>query len=165
MPGVVLPLVSVLVFFQGSTGRPAPAPGNPFVGTWKLISIERRSADGALIPGINPVGGVNPTGTVMYDDKGNVSLQIMPAGRSGTVNTLQPLTPEQAQAALFGYVAYFGTYTLDTDARVMHIHFDGALNPSMVGTNGDRFYRFDGNRMTFRAGTSATTWLTWERLE
>jgi hypothetical protein len=126
-----------------------------------LISIERRGADGAAIPGVNPVGGVNPSGTVMYDAAMRVSLQIMPSGRAGTLNTLQPLTPEQAQAALFGYVAYFGTYKIDEAARVMHIHFDGSLNPSMVGTDGDRFYEFSGNRMTFRAGTN---WLTWERV-
>ena len=101
----------------------------------------------------------------MYDDAGHVSLQIMPSGRNASINTLQPITPTQAQAALFGYVAYFGTYTLDQDAKIMRLHFEGAINPSMVGTDGDRHYQFDGDRMTFRAGSGgATTWLTWERL-
>lgn len=159
-----LAALCVLALMQGSATRTHAQAGNPFVGTWKLISIESRAADGSVVPPPNPVGGVNPTGMVMYDAAGHVSLQIMPSGRPAALNTLQPLTPEQAKEALFGYVAYYGTYTLDQQARVMHIHFDGAINPSMVGTNGDRFYEFNGNRMTFRAGTTSTTRLTWERV-
>ena len=152
----------LLVYSAGMSLRPNAQARNPFVGTWTLISIETRGPDGKPIPGPNPVGGVNPTGTVMYDAAGHVSLQIMPGGRTASLNTLQPLTPEQAREALFGYVAYYGTYTLDERAKVMHIHFDGSLNPSMVGTDGERYYEFDGDRMTFRAG--ANTRLSWQRV-
>jgi hypothetical protein len=152
----------VAVLWQSAGTRTGAQARNPFVGTWKLISIETRGPDGALIPGPNPVGGLNPSGTVMYDAAGHVSLQIMPSGRPASLNTLQPLTPDRAKEALFGYIAYYGTYTLDERAKVMHIHFDGSLNPSMVGTNGDRFYEFDGDRMTFRAG--ANTRLSWRRV-
>jgi hypothetical protein len=61
-------------------------------------------------------------------------------------------------------IAYFGTCTLDERQRV-HTHFDGSLNPAMVGTDGERSYEFNGSRMTFRAGTTATARLTWERVE
>ena len=159
-----VPLSVVFILATLSGPRAGAQSRNPFVGTWKLISIESRAADGSVPPAPNPVGGVNPTGMVMYDAAGHVSLQIMPSGRPSSLNTLQPLSPEQAKEALFGYVAYYGTYTLDQQRRVMHIHFDGAVNPSMVGTNGDRYYEFDGNRMTFRAGTTSTTRLTWERM-
>lgn len=159
---VTLLLAVIAVLFQGAGTRTIAQARNPFVGTWKLIAIETRGPDGALIPPPNPVGGVNPTGTVMYDAAGHVSLQIMPSGRPASLNTLRPLTPDQAKEALFGYVAYYGTYTLDEPAKTMHIHFDGSLNPSMVGTNGDRFYEFEGDRMTFRAG--ANTRLSWQRV-
>jgi hypothetical protein len=175
MPLIAVVLVALVPLVQASQPPQSPAatgstlgrgPGaNPFVGTWRLVSIERRAADGAPVPGVNPVGGVDPTGTVMYDADGHVSLQIMPRGRPRTLDILQPLTPDQAKAALFGYIAYFGTYTLDERQRVMHIHFDGSLNPAMAGTDGERYYEFNGNRMTFRAGTTATTRLTWERVE
>lgn len=176
IPAVVVALVSLLAPLQprlpgqrrdgpqSDAGRRSDAR-NPFVGTWRLISIERRAADGSLVPGVNPVGGVDPTGTVMYDAAGHVSLQIMPSGRPTTLDILQPLTPDQAKAALFGYIAYFGVYTLDERQRIMHIHFNGSLNPAMVGTDGDRFYEFNGKRMTFRAGTTTATRLTWERVE
>jgi hypothetical protein len=159
---VAVMLVSLLAVIQASSRGVQAQAANPFVGTWKLISIETRGPDGALLPGPNPVGGVNPTGTVMYDATGHVSLQIMPSGRPAALNTLQPLSPEQAKEALFGYVAYYGTYTLDQPGRVMHIHFDGSINPSMVGTDGERFYEFNGDRMTFRAG--ANTRLSWQRV-
>jgi hypothetical protein len=157
-----LVVMSILALFQASGVRTQAQSNNPFVGTWKLIAIESRGPDGNVLPEPNPVGGLNPTGTVMYDAAGHVSLQIMPSGRPATLNTLQPLSPDQAKEALFGYVAYYGTYTLDPPARVMRIHFDGAINPSMVGTEGERFYEFSGNRMTFRAG--ANTRLSWERV-
>ena len=157
-----LGVMSILALFQASGVSTQAQSNNPFVGTWRLISIESRGPDGNILPGPNPVGGVNPTGTVMYDAAGHVSLQIMPSGRPSSVNILQPISPDQAKDALFGYIAYYGTYTLDEPGRVMHIHFDGSLNPSMVGTDGERFYEFSGNRMTFRAG--ANTRLSWERV-
>jgi hypothetical protein len=158
----VLGMILVLTVMAASSAGVQAQANNPFVGTWKLISIETRGADGQPIPGPNPVGGVNPTGTVMYDAAGHVSLQIMPGGRPASLNTLQPISPEQARDALFGYIAYYGTYTLDERARVMHIHFEGSLNPSMVGTDGERYYEFNGDRMNFRAG--ANTRLFWERV-
>jgi hypothetical protein len=158
----VLVAMVILASLQASSVTMRAQADNPFVGTWKLISIETRGPDGAIAPGPNPVGGVNPTGTVMYDAAGNVSLQIMPSGRPASLNILQPLSPEQAKGALFGYIAYYGTYTLDQRTRTMHIHFDGSLNPSMVGTNGERYYEFNGNRMKFRAGANTT--LSWERV-
>ena len=159
---IALGAMAIVALLQGSGASMHAQGNNPFVGTWKLISIETRGADVALAPGPNPVCGVNPTGTVMYDAAGHVSLQIMPSGRPATLNILQPLSPDQAKEALFGYIAYYGTYTLDQRARVMHIHFDGSLNPSMVGTDGERYYEFNGNRITFRAG--ANTRLSWERV-
>ena len=162
VPVVALSVIFVLALAQAASVSVEAQANNPFVGTWRLISIETRGADGSIAPGPNPVGGVNPTGTVMYDAAGHVSLQIMPSGRPATLNILQPLSPDQAKEALFGYIAYYGTYTLDLRARVMHIHFDGSLNPSMVGTDGERYYEFNGNRMTFRAG--ANTRLSWERV-
>jgi hypothetical protein len=158
----VLVAMVILASLQASSVTMRAQADNPFVGTWKLISIETRGPDGAIAPGPNPVGGVNPTGTVMYDAAGNVSLQIMPSGRPASLNILQPLSPEQAKEALFGYIAYYGTYRLDQRTRTMHIHFDGSLNPSMVGTNGERYYEFNGNRMKFRAGANTT--LSWERV-
>ena len=159
---LVLLTLFVLAALQASSTSIRAQGNNPFVGTWKLISIETRGPDGAIAPGPNPVGGVNPTGMVMYDAAGHVSLQIMPSGRPASLNILQPLSPEQAREALFGYIAYYGTYRLDPRTRTMHIHFDGSLNPSMVGTNGERYYEFSGNRMKFRAGANTT--LSWERV-
>lgn len=152
-------LSPVEVAAQGK-GAGAARP-NPFVGAWKLVSIERRNPDGSAIPGVNPVGGVNPTGLVMYDASGHMSLQIMPGGRPPSINTLQPMTPDQEHAALSNFVSYYGTYSIDEAKKTLNLHFDGAINPSMVGTNGTRLYEFTGNRMIFHAGNNI---LTWERI-
>ena len=170
-PATALALLSLLTLSCANPPRqsaadaappvPEAAAANPFVGAWKLIGIERRNPDGSLIPGVNPVGGVNPTGMVMYDASGHMSLQIMPGGRPQVLNTLRPLTPEEAQTALFGFVSYYGTYIIDEPKKTLNLHFDGAINPSMVGTNGTRLYEFSGNLMTFHAGTNI---LRWERI-
>ena len=69
----------ILASLQASSVTMRAQANNPFVGTWKLISIETRGPDGAIAPGPNPVGGVNPTGTVMYDAAGNARSKSCPA--------------------------------------------------------------------------------------
>src|SRR5215216_813773 len=78
----------------------------PFVGAWRLVSIE-----GGATPANR---GSKPTGLIMYDDKGYMSVQIVP-DRPRPKWTGAP-TPEQALEAIRGYSAYFGTYTIDEKA-------------------------------------------------
>ena len=83
------------------------------------------------------------------------------AGRAGGKAGEEP-TPEEAKAALAGYVAYFGSYTVDEERRVVTHHRQGSVQP---GDTADlvRGYELVGDRLTLRPpGTSYQ--VIWERI-
>jgi Lipocalin-like domain len=128
----------------------------PFIGTWRLVSIT-----GGNNPGNR---GSNPTGIIMYDDHGNMAVQIMP-DRPRPKYTGTP-TPEQALETMRGYVAYFGTYTIDEKAGTVTHHRQGMLDAGAV----DFVRKFqltpDGNRITLTpvGGAGNPIHLMWERV-
>jgi len=74
-------------------------------------------------------------------------------------------TPEQAQQAVIGYTACFGTYTVDATAKTVTHHRKGALNAADVGGDAVRRYEFLGNdRLVLTVVGTATTRLVWERV-
>lgn len=105
-----------------------------FIGTWRLVSITGH--DGAL----DPIRGAHPTGLIHYDTTGHMAVQIVPDRRRPRFSGALP-TPEEAQAALIGYTAYFGAYSIDERARTVTHHREGNINP---GGSGDfvRQYEF-----------------------
>ena len=134
----------------------------PFIGTWRLVSIEGGAPDVAATRG-------KPTGLIIYDAHGLMSAQIMP-DRPRPTWTGRP-TPEQALEALRGYTAYWGTYTIDEKAQTVTHRREGRIDGGAV----DFVRRFElkdgGNRITLTPVSgnppvvSATpTHLTWERV-
>lgn len=148
-----------------SSQASAATANNRFVGTWKLVTIERRDAKGALLPPQPPAfGSPNPIGFIIYDPAGYMGVTIMQSGRQKYAGA-QP-TPEEARAALTSYTSYFGTYTINEAERVVTHHVQGSLNPNM-GTDQRRYFEFSGNRLTLKPPPGATgvqSRLTWERL-
>jgi hypothetical protein len=125
-----------------------------FVGTWKLVSIESTQA----VP-----YGAHPVGIISYDATGNMAVQIMPDRERPKWKPGESPTPEQAKETLTGYVAYFGTYTLDEEARTVSHHRKGSLTAAGVGVDLVRTYEFKGDRLILTPVDTPTTHLTWER--
>ena len=59
-------------------------------------------------------------------------------------------TPEELRQAFDEYFGYFGTYTVDQDAGKVVFHVEGAAYPNYVGTDQQRSFAVDGNRLTIR---------------
>ncbi len=137
-----------------------------FVGTWKLVNIEQRNAKGDVIPPAASAASGNPnrTGYIIYDPAGYVAVSIMPIGRKK--NAGPQATDEEAKAAIAGYAAYFGTFTInEAEGSVTH-HLQGSLNPGMAADQ-KRFFELSGNRLTLKPPAAANgnqTRLTWERI-
>ena len=128
----------------------------PFVGTWRLVSIEG---------GANQANrGTKPTGLIIYDPLGNMAVQIMP-DRPRQKWTGTP-TPEQALDAMRGYTAYFGTYTIDEKAGTVTHHRTGMLDAGVVDFV-RKFERLPGDRIVLTpvGGDGPATHLTWEHLK
>ena len=139
-----------------SQGKSQAELRKPFVGSWRLVSIEG---------GNNPTTrGSKPTGIIMYDAHGNMAVQIQP-DRQRPTYTGTP-SPEQMAERMRGYTAYFGTYTIDEKAGTVTHHREGRLDAGAV----DFVRKFEltagGNRITLTpvGSTGKPTHLTWERV-
>ena len=125
-----------------------------FVGTWRLASIESRTPAGETQT-------THPVGLIYYDATGHMAVQIMPTDRAKYAGTVP--TPDEAKAALTGYTAYFGSYSIDEGKHTVAHHREGNLNPSSVGIAAVRRYEFAGDRLILTPVENPTTHLTWER--
>jgi hypothetical protein len=141
----------------------------PLVGTWKLVAIEERDANGQLVTPLDY--GLEPIGLIMYDATGHISAQAMRRGRAKLPSDDVHLAPpEQAKEALVGYNAYFGTYTVDPQAGVVIHHVQGSLIPNWEGSQQQRKFTIAGNKLTLEppaiqaAGQKRTRRLTWHRV-
>jgi hypothetical protein len=149
---------------KAAAKAPSRAPlKDRFVGTWKLVNIEQRNAKGDVIPA-SAAAPANRTGYIIYDPAGYVAVSIMPVGRKKYAGA-QP-TDSEAKAAMTGYAAYFGTFTINEgDGSVTH-HLQGSLNPGMAADQ-KRFFELSGNRLTLKPPAGANgnqSRLTWERM-
>jgi hypothetical protein len=140
-----------------------------FVGTWKLVSIEERDANGRLVTPLD--FGPEPIGILVYDATGHMSVNMMRRGRPRLASDEQHLvTPEEAKAAFIGYVAYFGTYTIDEGAGLVIHDVEGSLVPNMEGSEQRRQFTISGDTLVLEppamrvGGEKHTRRVIWQRL-
>ena len=130
-----------------------------FIGMWKLVSIVDSQGQ--------PTRGSQPVGFIVYDASGIMTVQIMSSTPRPKYAGAAP-TPDEAKAALTGYTAYFGTWTVDERAGTVTHHLTGSINPSNTGNDNVRKYQFGpGERVTLIpiAPVNSGTRLTWERVK
>jgi Lipocalin-like domain len=128
-----------------------------FIGTWRLVSIINANGEK------DPLRGPNPAGLIMYDPYGNMAVQIMP-DRERPKFASNQATPEEAQTALLGYTAYFGTYSVDPGASTVTHHRQGNINPGAIGDYVRR-YQFAGDDRLILQPLESQNQLTWERVK
>jgi hypothetical protein len=93
-----------------------------FVGTYSLVLTEAKDDAGKWAPTRN----FNSIGFITYADTGHMGVHIMPRVRARFTSN-QP-TPEEAQAALRGYTAYFGTFSVNDKEKLVTHHRAGHLD-------------------------------------
>ena len=122
------------------------------IGTWRLVELVDDKGKAAR--------GPNPTGYLHYDPSGVMSVQIQPDWQRPKFS-FGKSTPEQANAALEGYSAYFGTYIVDEATSTVTHRRTGNINP---GDMGDfvRKVEFRDNRLILLSETESR--ITWERV-
>jgi hypothetical protein len=140
-------ILMVQVSARRTSGQAAPASeeAKRFIGTWRLIS------DTSI-------------GLMYYDGLGNMAAQVMPSRARANYAGAQP-TPDEAKAAITGYLAYFGTYTVDERAHTITHHRKANINPGQVGVDAVRGYEFaPGDRVILTPAESRNQ-VTWERMK
>jgi hypothetical protein len=128
-----------------ASGQAASAGGDAkrFIGTWRLVSDVS-------------------TGLMYYDSLGNMAAQVMPNRSRPKYAGVQP-TPEEAKEAITGYLAYFGTYTVDESVRTITHHRKANVNPGQVGDDVVRAYVFGAGDRVILTPTGSTNQIVWER--
>jgi hypothetical protein len=119
------------------------ADAQRFVGTWRLVSDVS-------------------TGLMYYDSLGNMAAQVMPNRSRPKYAGAQP-TPEEAKEAITGYLAYFGTYSVDESVRTVTHHRKANINPGQLGDDVVRAYVFGAGDRLILTPTGATNQIIWER--
>lgn len=135
------------------------------IGTWDLVSLYGESKEGEIWQ----VYGEHPLGTLIYTPEGTMATILMQQGRPSFSSDLTNPSPEELQAAFFGFDAYCGSYTLDTDNRSVTHHLMASRLPSWEGTDQVRFYEIEGEKLTIRSapiparGTEWIVTVVWTR--
>jgi Lipocalin-like domain len=137
------------------------------LGTWSLVSFEALGGGHTEYP-----FGPDAVGLLTYDEAGHVTVQVMKIGRPFFGSDDQDDgTVEELSAAFKGYAAYYGTYSVDEQARVITHHVAASMFPNWVGTDHRREAVLEGGRLTL---STRLTWhegkewlfrLVWRRLD
>ena len=119
-------------------------------GAWRYV--------GAKVDG-KPISG--PHGIIYYDPSGYMSVQVAPdvvRGKAGGV-----ATPEEAKAAIDGYIAYFGTYSIDEQAQTVTHHRQASIQPGDVADLVRKF-KIEGDKLTLNT-VGTNYFVYWERMK
>ena len=124
---------------------------HPLIGAWRYIDA---TMDGKST---RP----NGKGLIYYAPSGAMVCQVSPG--HGVAKAGAKPTPDEALAAFDGYIAYFGTFTIDERAQTVTHHRQGSVQP---GDTADlvRKYTIEGDKLKLNPpGTNYV--VHWERMK
>jgi hypothetical protein len=105
------------------------------VGTWTFVSALDVHPDGKKVDRWGP----NPKGIFMFDPHGHFTQFItrsdLPKIAAGASDKG---TPDENKAVLSGFVASFGTYTVDEANKTIVTHVEGSVFPNAIGRDQKR---------------------------
>jgi hypothetical protein len=137
--------------------RPTSTDAKKFIGSWRLIAI---TDDGKT----TAWRGTNPTGMITYHESGWMAAQIQPDRPLVQMAGAEPAA-EEALQALYGYTAYFGTFTVDDNAKIITHHRTGSVSPGWdKRPSFQRAYVFAGENRVLLHPVDNKNELIWERL-
>jgi len=163
-----------MIFCLGVSGALAQSQkgllSKKIVGAWRLVSVEGQPPG---LPGFYD----HPTGLIVYDASGMMSVQIANrGGRRGFTGGLGAGTQAEKASAFDSYFSYYGTYAVDEAAGTVTHDVQDSSYPDLRGRHHVRWLEFQGSdRMVLipredgKGGTvarkDATYRLVWERVK
>lgn len=150
-------VVAVLAALLPCTSSRAADAIEPLVGTWRIERFTDTDAAGK----ISYPYGEHPKGYIVYDASGHVHVQIMrmPAAVPFASGDDTQGTNDEVRAAYRGYVAYFGTYHIDTQKGLVVHRIEGSLMPSYLGTDQPRPFRIERDVLTIEGDSGGVHFL------
>ncbi|MBR0896818.1 lipocalin-like domain-containing protein [Bradyrhizobium tropiciagri] len=111
-------LVIGLVFSGAAFGQ-QKATKDAIVGAWKLVSVTSEMDDGKKGEPFGP----SPKGVIIFSKDGHFSLfQSRAEIPKIAANDRAKATPEEAQSIVASSIAYYGTYAIDEQTKVMVVN-------------------------------------------
>ena len=154
---VLLVVVAALLAIPSLAGQKSidGSVRKPFVGAWRLVSIETIRPNGEVI---YPFYGKHPEGLIMYDAAGWMSVQIVsdplaPGPKDSSWEGFLAAPPAEKVAAVEGYYAYCGTWDVDPSTSTVTHHIQQSLRPTERGEAAVRHFLLEGDRLTLTSKT------------
>jgi hypothetical protein len=125
------------------------------IGTWRVVSIGTVRPNGQVV---TEWMGSNPTGTLIYDRAGRMSVQFMrdpratwkaagPSPAHSPDEIVDAASAAEKAAAFDAYYAYYGEYDVNKKDHVVRHHVEGSLWPPEIGVTYERHFDVSGNRL------------------
>lgn len=147
----------------------APEARRSVTGAWKPVGVEATGLDESPID----LYGWKPTGLLIYDAEGRMSVQLGNPGPSARGAIDRRKGPAIiARGPFEAYIGYWGRYEVSADGNSVAHLIEGASVPDWVGTLRECYLACagqSGRRMTLAmpptlvAGIESRLFITWER--
>jgi len=122
------------------------------LGVWKLKS--REDVDDAGKIHTDPFFGPDPLGILCFGPS-HFAAQFMKRDRSGEESVPERAQSKNNTAAVNGYDAYFGTYSVDESAGTLTTYLEGSISPANVGNVYVRNVRVVNDELIVQLPTTA----------
>jgi hypothetical protein len=146
-------LMAILFGIAAPSARPALADDkDKVVGVWKLVSVvyeDEKTKERT------PVLGEHPKGCQIATPEGRWLALVTGEGRK------VPQTDKERSDALRSMIAYTGKYRVESGKIITKV--EAAWNEAWVGTEQERFYRFEGDRLLLESPPQPHPNLPWAR--
>lgn len=157
---------SVSMVYAQKDGSPKKALEQQLIGTWTLVSIYNIYPDGTKV---SPYGE-NPQGMLMFDAKGNYTLQILKAIRPKVISgNKNKCTPEEYAVLVQGSNSHFGKYAVDDVSHIITFNIEHASFPNWEGNEQKRSYTYAENVIKYEVtkttqGGHSVAEVSWRKL-
>ena len=134
-----------------------------FHGSWELKEWTAELISGEVV---YPYGD-DAKGIITYDKLGHMAVQVMKNKISNFISE-DPLNaqPEEVWDAYNGFIAYSGSYDIDSSSNKVIHHIRLSSFPNWVGQNQIRYYKFKDDYLILSTDFIETSKhkLIWKRL-
>jgi Lipocalin-like domain len=104
------------------------------VGTWTLVSSDQVRPDGTKLQQFR----FDPKGINVFDANGRFFVMIASADNLQIASNGLSQTKFEEDDLIVESIAYYGTYTVNEDVKVISLHLDASTFPNQVGTDQKR---------------------------
>jgi len=135
------------------------------VGAWTLVSVTSATDDGKKGEPFGP----SPKGVIIFSSDGHFSLfQSRAEIPKIASNDRAKSTPEEAQAIVASTIAYFGTYSIDENSKVMSVKLEASTfaNVAAIPNQKRTITALTGDELKFnnpRTPSGMTLMTVWKR--